>query len=33
LKSWVDTTVSLSARYPYRFARSTRQDGADSQVL
>jgi hypothetical protein len=32
LKSWVDTTVSLSARYPYRFARSTRQDGADSQA-
>jgi hypothetical protein len=33
LKSWVDTTVSLSARYPYRFARSTRQDGADSQAV
>ncbi|HWX60151.1 hypothetical protein [Bradyrhizobium sp.] len=33
LKSWVDTTVSLSARYPYRFARSTRQDEADSQTV
>ena len=33
LKSWVDTTVSLSARYPYRFARSTRQDRADSQAV
>jgi hypothetical protein len=29
LKSWVDTTVS----YPYRFARSTRQDQAGSQAV
>jgi len=33
LKSWVDTTVSLSARYPYRFARSTPQDQADQQAV
>ena len=33
LKSWVDTTVSLSTRYPYRFARSTRQDQADQQAV
>jgi hypothetical protein len=33
LKAWVDTTVSLSARHPYRFARSMRRDGVDSQAL